>query len=85
MMPENSGFVMEAIRSNRLIRRKFAKHSHPLFFLIYLSRYIKKPTAAFQREIFSITSNKKLDFIVITAFRGSAKSTICTTSCPFTP
>jgi phage terminase large subunit-like protein len=82
MLLENFSFVMEAIRSNRLIRRKFAKYSHPLFFLIYLARYVKKPTADFQREMFKLLSDKKLDFIVITAFRGSGKSTICTTSFP---
>lgn len=40
------------------------------------------PTADFQREIFSMTEDKNLDLSVITAFRGSAKSTICATSLP---
>lgn len=79
---ENLSFLIEPIRHNRLLRRKLAKYSHPLFFLLYLNHYIKKPTADFQREIFSLTENKKVDFAVITAFRGSAKSTICTTSFP---
>ena len=64
------------------MRRKLAKYSHVLFFMLYLNHYIKKRTADFQREIFDMTENKKLDFLVITAFRGSAKSTICTTSFP---
>lgn len=41
-----------------------------------------RPTADFHREIFAMTEDKKLDLGVITAFRGSAKSTVCTTSLP---
>ncbi len=77
---EKLPFLIDPIRKSRLLRRKFAKRSHPMFFLLYLAKYMTKPTAEFQREIFTLTEDKKLDFLVLTAFRGSAKSTICNTS-----
>jgi predicted phage terminase large subunit-like protein len=40
--------------------------------------YVKYPTADFQREIFQLLENEQHQNIVITAFRGSAKSTIVT-------
>lgn len=40
--------------------------------------YVKYPTADFQREIFQLLEDAKHQNIVITAFRGSAKSTIVT-------
>ena len=40
--------------------------------------YVRYPTADFQREIFQLLENEQYQNIVITAFRGSAKSTIVT-------
>lgn len=78
----NFDFLIDAIRHNRLLRRKAAEWSHPMFFLLYFSRYITCRTAPFQNEIFSLTANSRHSLFVITAFRGSAKSTICATSLP---
>ena len=71
---------------NRMIKDKtfriaMAKKSHFWFFHYYFGpRYCKYPTAEFQREIFNITENPDYQNILITAFRGSAKSTIITLS-----
>ncbi|MEI6553207.1 MAG: hypothetical protein WCO09_01440, partial [bacterium] len=54
--------------------------SHIMFFLMYMSRYMTHPTAKFQQEIFKITEDRDTKLVVLSAFRGSAKSTICTTS-----
>ncbi|HVM73778.1 MAG TPA: hypothetical protein VMU13_02820 [Candidatus Paceibacterota bacterium] len=40
--------------------------------------YVRYPTADFQREIFQLLEDAEKQNIVITAFRGSAKSTIVT-------
>lgn len=40
--------------------------------------YVRYPTADFQRKIFQLLENEQYQNIVITAFRGSAKSTIVT-------
>jgi|SRR5579872_852626 len=82
MQIESLGFLIELIRRNRMLRKKLSKTSHPLFFLIYLAKYITHPTADFQREIFALTESKDSDLTIITSFRGSSKSTICATSLP---
>jgi predicted phage terminase large subunit-like protein len=79
---ENHKILMEWIRRNRFIRRKLARVSHSMFFAIYFHRYMTKPTAPFQREIFAFTERKHAKLCVVSAFRGSGKSTICATSFP---
>lgn len=79
---ENHKVLMEWIRRNRFLRRKLAAVSHSMFFVIYFHRYMKHKTAPFQREIFKLTEKKGLKMCVISAFRGSAKSTICSMSFP---
>lgn len=62
-------------------RIQLTTESHFWFFHCYFNSYVTYPTAEFQREIFALTeSDKKM--VVIVAFRGSAKSTICTMSYP---
>jgi phage terminase large subunit-like protein len=61
---------------DRAARRRIVFESHFLFFHFYFSHYVKFSTAAFQKEMFSLTENPDLRTIAITAFRGSAKSTI---------
>ena len=73
-------FLVDAIRKTSVLRRKLAKASHAFFFLMYLPKYMRHGTAAFQREIFKLTEDEKIKLCVISAFRGSAKSTICTVS-----
>jgi hypothetical protein len=79
---EKLNFLISAIRHNRTLRQKFARRSHALFFLLYFSEYVTHPTAEFQREMFRLTEEKNSDLCVLSAFRGSAKSTIFSTSLP---
>ncbi len=79
---EKLTFLIDAIRHSRTLRQKLARRSHALFFLLYFSEYITSPTADFQREMFKMTEDKKNDLCVLSAFRGSAKSTIFSTSLP---
>ena len=64
------------------VRRELARKSHYWFFHIYLTSYIKYKTAAFQKEMFSLTQTTDIKTAVIVAFRGSAKSTIMSLSYP---
>ncbi|MFA6038702.1 MAG: hypothetical protein WCV62_01590 [Candidatus Peribacteraceae bacterium] len=61
---------------DRKLRRKTVVASHYWFFHFYFWHYVKFPTARFQREMFSLTEHPDPRTIAITAFRGSAKSTI---------
>lgn len=74
--------LWEHIRGNRKIRMATAERSHTWFFSLYLSRYLKHPTADFQKEIFMLTENQEIEYAVIVAFRGSGKSTVVTMSYP---
>ena len=64
------------------VRREIAKRSHFGFFNIYLADYIKYGSSEFQREMFEISQKQSIKAAVITAFRGSAKSTIFSLSYP---
>lgn len=77
-------FFINAIRSNRLLRRKMAQYSHPLFNAIYLPRPLEVavPMAEFQREIFKLTEDKKVELCLLAGFRGCGKTSLCTVSFP---
>lgn len=70
------------IMGNRAARITLARESHFWFFHMYLSHYVKSPTADFQKELFRITEDQTIKNAVIVAFRGSAKSTIMGLSYP---
>ncbi len=73
--------IIDRMINDRTFRIALVKQSHFWFFHYYFGqKYAKYPTADFQREMFNITENPDLQNIVITAFRGSAKSTIFTLS-----
>lgn len=74
--------VKKYIVNDAGVRREIARKSHYGFFLIYLSNYIKYPTANFQRQIFNLCQNDSIKASAITAFRGSGKSTIVSLSYP---
>jgi len=80
-MKENNRLVKKVLK-DLSIRKELARENHYWFMNIYLSRYITYPTALFQKEMFEITENDDIRMAVIVAFRGSAKSTIMTLSCP---
>jgi len=78
----NKKRIIRKIITDRLIRTTLAKRSHFWFFSIYFSHYVKYKTAPFQKEMFSLTEDPNLEIIAISAFRGSAKSSIMTLSYP---
>jgi len=53
-----------------------------LFFNFYFPHYITHKTADFQMEILKILQDQNNKFVVLTAFRGSAKSTFCSLLLP---
>ena len=73
--------IIDKMIKDKTFRMAMVRKSHYWFFHYYFGlRYATYPTADFQREMFNITENPDLQNIVITAFRGSAKSTIMTLS-----
>lgn len=67
---------------DRKVRTAITRESHWYFFHFYFAHYVKYPTAPFQKEIFDLTEREDLGNFFVVAFRGSAKSTIVTTSYP---
>ncbi|MDQ5957514.1 MAG: hypothetical protein QG614_489 [Patescibacteria group bacterium] len=65
---------------DKKIRTEITKQSHWYFFHFYFGHYVNYPIAPFHEEIFNILDNEKIKLAVIVAFRGSAKSTLITTS-----
>jgi predicted phage terminase large subunit-like protein len=81
----NSGLTPELadkMFSDRQVRSEIAKHSHFLFFHFYFAHYVKYATAPFQKELFHLSEREDVKNLFVVAFRGSAKSTIFTTSYP---
>jgi predicted phage terminase large subunit-like protein len=75
-----SEHIFERVLKDQRFRQEVVKKSLEFFFPIYLHEYIKFETAPFHTEIFRILQSEKNKLAVITAFRGSAKSTIITTA-----
>lgn len=74
--------VHEELIEDRIFRIHTTRSSHFWFFNTYFPHYVEFKTADFQKEIFNMTQDERERFIVIVAFRGSAKSTIMTLSYP---
>ncbi len=72
--------LLNEIIENKILRKNIAYEDNMYFFFIYLRNYVKYKLAEFQQEIFEVINNDKNKFSVLTAFRGSAKSTIITLS-----
>ena len=79
LLPEK---IMEKMVKDKAVRVAITRESHFMFFHLYFSHYVKYPTADFQREIFALTEDASVKNLFVVAFRGSAKSTIITTSYP---
>jgi len=73
---------LQMIKQNRDVRTSLARKSHYWFFSLYLSEYVQYPFAPFHQEMFAITENTQTKISAVVAFRGSAKTTIMTTSFP---
>ncbi len=72
--------LIKRILKDAAVRTGITTRSLMWFFRIYLSAYIKYETAPFQREIMNAAEDETKDLVVISAFRGSSKSTIITTA-----
>jgi len=72
--------LIKKMIKDRKVRIAITRKSHWYFFHFYFAHYVKCPIATFHEEIFSILDNEKIKLAVIVAFRGSAKSTLITTS-----
>ena len=74
--------IIKLIQIDPNFRRALTRESFSWFFVTYFTHYITCPTAPFQKEIFNLLQNDGILKVVITAFRGSAKSTIATLAYP---
>jgi predicted phage terminase large subunit-like protein len=74
--------TVDSMIRDKKVRVAITKESHLYFFHFYFPHYIKYPTADFQREIIQLTEDENIRNFCVVAFRGSAKSTIVTTSYP---
>lgn len=74
--------LFEALSKDRDARRAATRQSHLLFFHFYFAHYVKYETAPFHREMFQLSEREDIKNLFVVAFRGSAKSTIFTTSYP---
>ena len=63
-------------------RKAICCQSHLYFLHTYLAKYIKCPTADFQKEVIALTEDTVIKHKVILAFRNCGKSTIVSTSLP---
>ena len=78
MNPETEQIIEKMIRDKNF---RLAMVRESLFWFTHFyfgGTYVKYPTVDFQREIFQLLEDAEYQNIVITAFRGSAKSTIVT-------
>ncbi len=74
--------TVDKLKQDKVLRKKVTSESHFWFFFTYFGDHIKYQTAPFQKEIMHLLQNEKNKFLLIAAFRGSAKSTICNLSFP---
>lgn len=74
--------ILQKILKDQTIRSEITKNSILWFFNVYLPHYIKYPSAQFHEEMFYLIENEKIRSMTITAFRGSAKSTIMNLAYP---
>ncbi|MBP6974569.1 MAG: hypothetical protein KBB54_01350 [Candidatus Pacebacteria bacterium] len=79
IIPEET---INAMVHDKKVRIAITTQSHLHFFHFYFAHYIKYPTADFQREIIQLTEDETVKNFCVVSFRGSAKSTIVTTSYP---
>lgn len=77
LTPEEQ-LVIDRMVGDRDFRIALIRKSLFWFFHFYFQNYVKHQTGDFQRQIFQVLSDQDKQNIVITAFRGSGKSTIVT-------
>ncbi len=70
--------LFEKLLINRQLRAEVVMKDFEWFLPIYFHKRLEYPTAPFQTEMIKLLRDSVAKLIVITAFRGSAKSTIVT-------
>lgn len=68
------------MKKDQNIRRGIATKSHFMFFVSYFQEYYEYPFASFHQEMFQLSEDESMSTLVITAARGTGKSTILNTS-----
>lgn len=74
--------IWELIKSDRVIRKRLSYLDFSWFFHLMLSNYVKYETAPFQINMMRIAQDPAIKIAVITAFRGSGKSSFFTLALP---
>lgn len=74
--------VIKQIQESPDFRKALTRENFAWFFATYFTHYITCPTAEFQRAIMDLLQDEEIYKVAITAFRGSAKSTIATLAYP---
>jgi len=64
------------------VRRAVVRRSHQWFFYYYFGKYVEYPAAPFHRDFFNVSEDRGIRAALLSAFRGSAKSTIFSMSFP---
>ncbi len=72
--------LIERILKDAAVRTGITTRSLLWFFRIYLSEYLRYETAPFQKKILRTAEQERHELVVISAFRGSSKSTLVTTA-----
>ena len=70
--------LIEKILKNRTVRREITTRDFEWFFPVYFHKRFEYETPPFHEEIFRLLQDVRIPLFVLTAFRGSAKSTIVT-------
>ena len=73
---------LRQVIDNPVARRELTRSSLYWFQHIYFGHYVTHKTAAFQREMIALAEDDSIRTVAITAFRGSAKSTIMNLAYP---
>lgn len=74
--------ILDKAKKDKSFRIALARQNHFWFFLFYFSDYLKYRPANMHREMFRLSEMSGNDLLVITAFRGSGKSSIMSLSLP---
>lgn len=74
--------LLKSILADRKVMVALARRSFFHFFYIFFGPYIRHRMAPFHHEIFRYAEDEAIKRFLLIAFRGSAKSTICSTALP---
>ncbi len=81
-MTNKSINILKLLNESPKKRKELCSRSHLYFFSWYFRKYCDYKSPDFHKEIFDLTEDISQPLSVITAFRGSGKSTIVNTSFP---